>query len=135
MTTELRNLDYKRFPSSSLLISCALCEGALSFLINKTKDHEHQMIKTLEMDKPRNWKFPGLIKAASSGTNPVLKDEKLRHSLEKMNDHRKRIHPAAFFPEAGGIPDLKPEQAKTAIDTTEELSRAIIDWSLQNLKQ
>lgn len=127
ITSEISQLDDKRNPTARLILSAAICEGILAFVIEFSKDKEFAMTKNLRVEDPKSWKFSEMIKATSSGISPFMKED-LRRKLEKMNENRKRIHPASYLTFGSAIPDLKPEQSQEAFETSKALAREAIEW-------
>lgn len=127
ITAEISQLDDKRNPTARLILSAAVCEGILAFIIEFSKDKEFAMTKFVRIEDPKSWKLSEMIRATSSGNGPFMKED-LKRKLESINENRKRIHPAAYLPSGAIVPDLKPEQSQEAFETSKALARAAIDW-------
>jgi hypothetical protein len=131
---ELRTLDTSLQPVAVTVLSAALAEAALSFVVPRAR--AQGLMKVLDLSEPRSWKFVDLIKGAKSSDPNTLAilDERAAQRCLHLNDARQRIH-AGFLidsPQPGPIPDLKPEQARDALQTTDVLVRKILEWLAQS---
>lgn len=127
---ELRLLDTSLQPVAVTVLAAALCEAALSFIVPRAQ--ANGLMKSIDLSKPRGWRFVDLVKGAKSSDPSVraILDERTAQRCLDLNDGRQRIH-AGFLIDAaqtGPIPDLKPEQARDALHTTDLLVRKVIDW-------
>lgn len=132
---ELLTLEPTLYPVSVTVISAALAEAALSFVVPRAK--AVGLMKLVDPAKPREWRFVNLIKGAKSSDPAVIPilDERAAQRCLDLNDARQRIHAGFLIDSAqtGPIPDLKPEQARDALQTTDLLVRKILDWLAQQL--
>ena len=127
---ELRLLDTSLQPVAATVLAAALSEAALSFVVPRAQGAG--LMKSVDMTKPRGWRFVDLIKGAKSGDPSVraILDERSAQRCRDLNDARQRIHAGFLIDtvQTGPIPDLKPEQARDAIQTTDILVRKVIEW-------
>jgi len=127
---ELRLLDPSLQPVAVTVLAASLAEAALTFVVPRAA--AAGLMRLVDPNKPRSWRFVDLIKGAKSGDPAVrpLLDERTALRCLDLNDARQRIH-AGFLidaPVSGPIPDLRPEQARDALQTTETLVRKVLDW-------
>jgi hypothetical protein len=118
------------------VLAAALGEAALSFVVRRAQ--AAGLMKSIDLSKPRGWRFVDLIKGAKSGDPNVgaLLDERSAQRCLDLNDARQRIH-AGFLIDtapAGPIPDLKPEQARDAVQTADLLVRKVVEWLAEQNK-
>lgn len=130
MSTELRRCDVATQPVSALVAAASLGEAALAFVVPRAQ--AKGLMKRVALDKPRTWKFADLVQGAKS-SDPNVKailDESTAQLCLRLNDTRQRIHAGYLIDmvAAGPIPDLRPEQAREAVTTSEALVRKIIEW-------
>jgi hypothetical protein len=127
---ELRLLEPARQPVAVIVLGAALVEAALSFVVPRAQ--AAGLMKSIDRSKPRLWRFPDLVKGAKSSDPAVraILDERSAQRCLELNDARQRIH-AGFLIDTvpnGPIPDLKPEQARDAVQTVDLLVRKVIEW-------
>jgi hypothetical protein len=126
---ELRRLDTMSSPVSALVLSAALVEGVLIFVVKHARTTASGTLGSKDFNSPSNqWKFDDLVKSAAHGNDPILSASAKAHA-DALNQARQRIHAGRMlvdFPE--GVPDLKPEEAVTAIATANLVVRAVLDW-------
>jgi hypothetical protein len=93
-------------------------------------------MKRVDVAKPRTWKFNDLIHGAKSGdasVDPILDERTAQRGLD-LHETRQRIH-AGFLIDhvpTGPIPDLRPEEARDALQTADALVRSVLDWIERN---
>jgi hypothetical protein len=86
----------------------------------------------IDVTKPRQWRFDELVRGAKSG-NPsvdaILDDRTSQRALD-LNTARQRIHAGYLIDSVptGPIPDLRPEEARDALQMVEAVVRGIVDW-------
>lgn len=127
---ELRLLDTSLQPVAITVLAAALAEAALSFVVPRAQ--AAGLMKSVDLSKPRGWRFVDLIKGAKSGDPNVhaILDERSGQRCLDLNEARQRIHAGFLIDtvQTGPIPDLKPEQARDALQTTDILVRKVIEW-------
>jgi hypothetical protein len=110
-------------PTTSLVLSASLAEGALAFVVPRAQ--KHGLMTRIDITKPRQWGFDDMVKGANSGNpaiDPIL-DEPTSIRALQLNATRQRIH-AGFLIDtvaSGPIPDLKPEEARDGVQTAESV--------------
>lgn len=128
--TELRSVDPIQQPVAATVLAASLAEAALSFVVPRAK--AAGLMKRIELDNAKGWRFNELVTGAKSGdpNTPSMLDERTVTRCLDLNQARQRIH-AGFLIDAvptGPIPELKPEQPRDALHTTELLVRKVIEW-------
>ena len=69
-----------------------------------------------------------LLEAAAFGPEATLAGP-AKPAAERLNLARQRIHAGRVLSDhPGGLPDLKPEEARAAKDTAEQVVRAVLEW-------
>ncbi|MEM7138168.1 MAG: hypothetical protein AAF500_16430 [Myxococcota bacterium] len=127
--SELRCSSPQTMPTSTLVLAAALAEGSLALIADDVRTTGETMgTKTLQ-DTPNRWKFTDLIDGAKRGKRPII-DQKLSDRCGQLNDERQRIHAGNFLHKkvAPRKIDIRPEEAKRARETLDDLLRAILDW-------
>lgn len=127
---ELKLADLSRQPVSALIHAAALAEAALAFVVPRAKSAG--LMKSIDVSKPRQWRFADLVKGAKSSdasVSAILDERSAQRGLD-LNDARQRIHAGYLIDTipSGPIADLKPEQARDAVQTLEILVRRILEW-------
>ncbi len=127
---ELRRASAQSMPVSCLVLSAAIVEGALTFVVRHARQLGLGVFQSKDFDRePSTWKLVDLIKSAATGQDSAILDEKTRFRANELVQTRQRIHAGGMlstFP--NGVPDLKPEQARDAKATAELVVRKAIDW-------
>jgi hypothetical protein len=112
------------------VLSAAIVEGVLTFVVRHARDLGLGVLGSKDFDRGSGtWKIADLIKSAAAGQDSVILDERTRHRADELVQTRQRIHAGRMlssFP--GGVPDLKPEEARDAKVTAELVVRKVIDW-------
>lgn len=131
---EFRTADANLMPTSVVVLAATLCEGALVFI------REHAQSKGLSMPDsslgadPKGWKFNKLVDAACKGSAPIfssqMRDQLAARRATELNFMRQRIHAGRVLDEQSKLPhpDLRPEEARTARETTDLVLRRVLDW-------
>jgi hypothetical protein len=125
---ELRLLDAATTPVASAVLAASLVEGALTFVVR----HAHTLgvlgSKTFD-DPPQKWKIEDLVSSACAGRATAILDAGARHRADALIRVRQRIHAGRMLSEyPGGVPDLRPEEARDARSTADLVVRRILDW-------
>ncbi len=127
---ELRQLAHTQTPMASLVLSAALVEGALTFVVGHAKKLSLGPMGTKTFEgPPRSWRLEDLINSAAQGGQNAILDEPSRNRALSLNATRQRIHAGRMLEEhPKGVPDLRPEEARDAQATAELVTRRILDW-------
>jgi hypothetical protein len=129
MVAELRRSDPQASPVSVLVLSAALVEGALAFVVRHARGLDVSIFKSTDFDKPpRTWKIEDLVKSAAQGPDAIL-DHTALGRVTGLVSTRQRIHAGRMLEEyPRGVPDLRPEEARDGRSTAELCVRRILDW-------
>lgn len=126
--TEMRLADPSASPTSISVLSAALVEGALTFIV--THARKFGAFQSTDYGKdPRTWRIDNLVASAASGGGSAIINPSLRARADAVINARQRIHAGRMLSEfPGGPPDIRPEEARNAITTAEQVVRAVLDW-------
>ena len=127
---ELRRGGMTQSPVSVTVLSASLVEGVLTFVVRHAQSISSatQASKTFTGD-PRTWKIDDLVNSAAAGSDAAILNPALKSRADALIGHRQRIHAGrmlSLFPK--GVADLRPEEARGARQTAEEVVRAVLDW-------
>jgi hypothetical protein len=127
---ELRRTDPTSSSVSACVLAAALIEGALTFLVKHARGLDLGVFRSSDFDgEPRTWKIEHLIKSAASGGNYAILSSQLKNRAEVLCQTRQRIHAGRMLSDyPKGLPDLRPEEARDAKATAEQVVRAVLDW-------
>jgi hypothetical protein len=127
---ELRRTDAHSAPLSSLVLSAALVEGALTFVVKHARNRGLAVFRSSDFDRdPRTWKIDELIGSAASGSNDAILDDAARGRAKRLVETRQRIHAGRMLSDfPAGVPDFKPDEARDGKATAELVVRRVIDW-------
>jgi hypothetical protein len=129
-TSELRTMNQAHQVTAICVTAASLAEGALAFVAPHGRTVG--IFGRLDMSAPKSWGFADLVKGACSGPNEVwILDTALRDQGVRLNVLRQRIHAGFLLGEYAtgiAIPDIKPEQAREAVQTCEAIVRRIVEW-------
>jgi hypothetical protein len=127
---ELRQLDATLNPVASAVLSAAIVEAALTFVVAHGRKLGVGPFKSRDFDsQPRTWKIDDLVKSAASGGEASVLDEGTRHRADELIRTRQRIHAGRMLSDyPGGPPDLRPEEARDAKRTADLMVRRVLDW-------
>ena len=129
---ELRQTDPNLAPVSASVLAAALVEGALTFIVKHGRASGRFQSKEYERE-PRNWKIEELVASAAFGGPSSILDLQVKARAETLIKTRQRIHAGRMLAEyPGGPPDLRPDEARDAKGTAEQVVRAILDWLQKN---
>lgn len=127
---ELRLANQTQQPTTVLVMAASLAEGALAFVVPRAQ--KSGLMGRIDVSKPRQWRFDDLVKGAKSGDPNVeaILDERTSQRALDLNAARQRIHAGYLIDTipTGPIPDLRPEEARDAVQTVELVVRKIVDW-------
>lgn len=132
--TELRRLDLSLNPVIAAVLSAALVEGALAFVVRHARQLGLGVLGSKTFDgSPQTWKIDDLVSSASSGGASAILDQPARHRADALIKVRQRIHAGRMLSDyPGGVPDLRPEESRDARQTAELVVRRILDWLDRN---
>lgn len=129
---ELRLTNHSHTPMTACVLAAALSEGALVFVVGyASKLNLGPMGSTdFKNTSSTTWKFEDLIKSASQGGQNAILDRKVQDRALQLNRARQRIHAGRLMADTptGPIPDARPEEARDAVATAEQVVRKILDW-------
>jgi hypothetical protein len=130
MVAELRRLDVTLNPVATSVISAALVEGALTFVVKHARAIGiGPMGSDTFKDAPRTWKIDDLVKSAARGDQAAILDPGMLERAKALIEVRQRIHAGRMLVDyPTGVPDLRPEDARDAKQTADLVVRRIIDW-------
>jgi hypothetical protein len=127
---ELRHLDPSISPVAVTVLAAALVEGALTFVVRHAKQLGLGVLGSKDFDRPAtSWKIEDLVSSAAAGKESAILDNSTRLRADDLVRTRQRIHAGrmlAEFPQ--GVPDLRPEEARAAKATAEQVVRRVLDW-------
>lgn len=127
---ELQRLELSLNPVAVAVISAALVEGCLTFVVKHARSLGLGVMGSKTFDgPPQTWKIDDLVSSASSGGPAAILDSSLRNRADFLIKVRQRIHAGRMLVDhPAGVPDLRPEEARDAKLTAELVVRRVIDW-------
>jgi len=127
---ELRRGDPNSSPVAVCVLSAALVEGALTFVVQHARNLNLGVFKSKDFDgAPRSWKIDDLVSSAASGSDTAILDIPTKNRAEILIKTRQRIHAGRMLSDfPNGVPDLRPEEARDAKITTDLVVRRVLDW-------
>jgi hypothetical protein len=127
---ELRQTDPNSAPVSASVLAAALVEGSLTFVVKHARDKGLGVLQSKDFARDaRTWKIDDLVSSAATGGGSAILDHQTRNRAETLIRSRQRIHAGRMISEfPGGPPDIRPEEARDAKATAEQVVRAILDW-------
>jgi hypothetical protein len=130
IVAELKRTDPASSPLSCLVLSAALVEGALTFVVKHARSKDLGVFKSSDFERdPKTWKIEDLVRSAASGSQDAILDEPSRFRASQVVQTRQRIHAGRMLSDySSGLPDLKPEEARDAKATAEMVVRKVLDW-------
>ena len=130
IVAELRHTNPNSAPVSALVLSAALVEGALAFVVKHAQAGSLGVLGSKSFtENPRTWKIDDLVSSASAGRDAAILDTASRQRAEWLIGARQRIHSGRMLSEhPGGAPDLRPEEAREAKTVAELVVRRVLDW-------
>jgi hypothetical protein len=134
MVAELRQADSQTSSVTIAVLSAALVEGALTFVVKHARTLGLGPMGSKTFDgTPSSWRIDDLISSAASGKDNAILDNPTLLRANTLIRSRQRIHAGRMlldFP--AGPPDLRPEEARDALSTAEKVVRCIVDWLQQH---
>lgn len=130
MVAELRQASTQTAPVTATVLSAALVEGALTFVVKHARGLGLGVMgsKTFE-DSPTKWRLEDLLASAGYGNDAAILDKATQTRAGNLIQARQRIHAGRMLGEfPDGPPDLHPEKARDALLTAELVVRSIVEW-------
>lgn len=130
MLGELDRSSAVASPVTTCVLAAALVEGALTFVVRHARATNLGPMGSTDFEgKPKGWKIEKLIESAARGNADPILDNNARLRADTLVQTRQRIHAGRMLEEyPGGVPDLRPEEARDARATAELVVRRILDW-------
>jgi hypothetical protein len=127
---ELLRSDFNTSPTATCVLSGALVEAALTFVVRHARALGLDTLKSTDFVRdPRTWKIDDLVNSAGRGGESAILKQGLLERARNLVHTRQRVHAGRMLSEyPAGPPDLRPEEAREAKETTEGVVRAILDW-------
>jgi hypothetical protein len=131
MVAELRQTNPNSAPVSASVLAAALVEGALTLIVTQARRSGHFQSKDYERS-PRTWKIDDLVASAASGSPGAILGAQAKARAESLIRSRQRIHAGRMLSDYPGPLPERPEEARAAKTTADEVVRAILDWLQRN---
>jgi hypothetical protein len=130
MVAELRRSDVQSSSVSICVLSAALVEGALTFVVKHARTAQLGPFRSKDYDRdPRLWRIEDLVASAASGGDTGILDAATKSRADTLIRSRQRIHAGRMLSEnPSGVADLRPDEARDAKQTAELVVRQILDW-------
>jgi hypothetical protein len=130
---EVRHGDVQFSPVSVSVLAAALVEGALTFVVKHARKLKLGVFRSSDFDgDPRTWKIDDLVASAASGSDTAILDAQTKNRAEILIRTRQRIHAGRMLSDfPAGVPDIRPEEARDAKATAEQVVRRVLDWLLK----
>jgi hypothetical protein len=127
---ELRHGDVHSSPVAVSVLAAALVEGALTFVVSHARRLGLGVFLSKDFDRePRTWKIDDLVASAASGSDAAILDVQTKNRAETLIRTRQRIHAGRMLSDFPmGVPDIRPEEARDAKATAEQVVRRVLDW-------
>ena len=130
IVAEFRQASTQTSPVTVAVLAGSLVEGSLAFVVSHARKLGLGVMgsKTFN-ENPTRWRIDDLVSSASVGGDSAILDAQTRLRADGLISTRQRIHAGrmlADFP--GGPADLRPEEAREARATAEQVVRRVIDW-------
>lgn len=134
MLGELRQAGSQTSSVTITVLSAALVEGALTFVVKHARALGLGPMGSNTFEGPATkWRLEDLVESAGRGKDDAILDNATQQRANTLIRARQRIHAGRMlseFPE--GPPDLRPEEARDALSTAEQVVRRIVDWLQQH---
>jgi hypothetical protein len=96
---ELRRGDTNTSPVAVCVLSAALVEGALTFVVQHARSRNLGVFRSRDFDGPaRTWKIDDLVSSAASGSDTAILDIPTKSRAEILISRGSGFTPAACFP-------------------------------------
>ena len=127
---ELRHSDAHSSPVSVSVLAAALVEGALTFVVKHARKLRLGVFLSKDFERdPRTWKIDALVASAASGSEAAILDVQTKNRAETLIRTRQRIHAGRMLSDfQAGVPDIRPEDARDAKATADQVVRRVLDW-------
>jgi hypothetical protein len=127
---ELRRAEPAQSSVSISVLSASLIEGALAFVVKHARSIGSATLASKDFDAPpKQWKIDDLVKSAAAGSGDAILRPDLKARADGVVRTRQRIHAGRMLEEfPQGVADLRPEEARGARQTAEDVVRAVLDW-------
>lgn len=127
---EMKRGDIQTTPVSVTVLSAALVEGALTFVVQHARARGVPAFGSSDFEgQPHRWKIDELVKSAARGGADAVLDDKTRQRADWLITVRQRIHAGRMLSDhPGSIPDYRPESAREAKAVADMVVRRILDW-------
>ena len=128
---ELRRANATTAPMGACVLSAALSEAALAFVVVRARKLTlGTMASKTFGESPTRWKFEDLLASAAAGGPDAIFDQRTRDRADRLNTIRQRIHAGRLMVDvpSGPIPDTRPEEAREALETVAVVVRSVLDW-------
>jgi hypothetical protein len=128
---EMRRANATTAPMSACVLSAALSEAALAFVVARARKLAlGTMASKTFGESPTRWKFEDLLASAAAGGTDAIFDQRTRDRADRLNTIRQRIHAGRLMADVptGPIPDTRPEEAREALETVAVVVRSVLDW-------
>lgn len=130
--SELRQTDPNSTPVAISVLAAAIVEGALTFIVKHGRESGRFQSKEYERE-PRNWKIEDLVASAAFGGPSSILDLQAKTRAETLIKTRQRIHAGRMLSDyPKGPPDIRPDEARDAKGTADQVVRAVLDWLEKN---
>jgi hypothetical protein len=128
--TELRRGDVNSTPVSVSVLAAALVEGALTFVVKHARKLGLRVFLSKDFERdPKTWKIDDLVASAASGSEDAILNVQTKNRAETLIRTRQRIHAGRMLSDfPAGVPDIRPEEARDAKATAEQVVRRVLDW-------
>ncbi len=130
LVAELKYCDPQTQATSTVVLSAAVVEGALSFVVKRARDRGQGTMGSRTFDdSPTRWRIEDLLSGATTGKEDAILDETTRRRADSLAKTRQRIHAGRLLQDyPGGPPDLRPEEARDGRHVAEAVVRRVVDW-------
>ncbi len=127
---ELERTDPTTSPLSTIVLTAALVEGALTFVVRHARDRGLGVFgSTTFGNDSRTWKIDELVASAARGGDTAILDAQTKNRADGLVTMRQRIHAGRMLSEfPRGVPDLRPEEARESQAVAAQVVRRILDW-------
>ncbi len=127
---ELRRSDVHSSPVSISVLAAALVEDALTFVVKHARKLGLGVFLSKDFNgEPKTWKIDSLVASAASGSGSAILDVQTKNRAETLIRTRQRIHAGRMLSDfPSGVPDIRPEEARDAKATAEQVVRRVLDW-------
>lgn len=130
IVAEFRQASPQTMPTSAIVQAGAIVEGVLTFVVKHARSLNLGVMGSKTFDgKPSSWRIDDLVTSAAAGRDSAILDLSMRHRANVLIRARQRIHAGRMLSDfPAGPPDLRPEEARDAKITAEQVVRCVLDW-------